>query len=76
MSCDPPAGLIQSLPVHVRVVQLQVVSTEITPTNHVSQFKGPIELNEAMTAHLDAEQQVDSQTRILNAVKRPFLNSQ
>lgn len=56
MSYDPPAGLVQGLPVQVCVVVLQVVSTEITAANHVSEFKCSIEFNEPMTTRLEMEE--------------------
>lgn len=40
---------------HVCVIVLQVVSTEITTTNHVSQFKSTVEFYEPMTTCLETK---------------------
>lgn len=40
---------------HVCVIVLQVVSTEITTTNHVSQFKSTVEFYKPMTTCLETK---------------------
>lgn len=51
---DLPAGLVQRLPVQVSIILLQVVSTEKTTTDHVTQFESSIEFNKAMTTCLES----------------------
>lgn len=51
---DPPAGLVQRLPVHVSLIVLQVVSTEITATDHVAEPESSVEFHKAMTACLES----------------------
>ena len=52
VSCDPPAGLVLALPLNLAVVILEVISKEVTPANHLSEFEHSVEFNEAMTTRL------------------------